>query len=124
MKLIPIVILFVSLLLALSLLLKNESVLLRLIDFLDYIRESGPIGWAILVFLSVSMNILAIPMSLFDLSVGYIYPIPYAFMTLFLIRFLSAAASFVIAKYMCRECAKRTFIKKEEPNSDSKLSIF
>ena len=72
-----------------------------------------------LVFLSVSMNLLAIPMSLFDLSVGYIYPIPYAFLTLILVRFLSAAGSFVIAKYMCAECAKNTFIKKKEVKSDS-----
>ena len=40
-------------------------------------------------------------MSLFDISVGYIYPIKYAFVTLYLIRFLSAAGSYVIAKYLC-----------------------
>ena len=113
MKLIPILALFISLLIGLTFLLRNESVLLKLIDFLDYIRDSGFIGWLVLVFLSVSMNLLAIPMSLFDLSVGYIYPIPYAFLTLILVRFLSAAGSFVIAKYMCAECAKNTFIKKK-----------
>lgn len=65
-------------------------------------------------------------MSLFDLSVGYIYPIPYAFLTLFLVRFLSATGSYVIAKFICKEYARRTFVKKKEPNSDSKsnLTIF
>ena len=103
---------FLLLVIGVQFLIKNESVLEHLMAFLDSIRDSGLTGWIILVTLSVAMNLAAIPMSIFDLSVGYIYPVPIAFATLFFIRFLSATGSFIIATSLCKDCAARTFAGK------------
>ncbi len=128
-KHITLIALFLSFILGVTLLLKNESVVNYLMDFLDTIRDSGLKGWLLLVFLTVAMNLAAIPMSIFDLSVGYIYPIPYAFLTLIFVRMLSATGCFLIANYICKERAYRTFVKEEEKKDSSRieaknLSIF